>query len=314
MQSINERYLIIDGENLLHRSYWAAHPIWRDIKREMYVYYFLNTLKSYIRIFQPSTVICTWDYRDEGNSNERKSILEDYKGNRVFNEEAHEFSEDIRNILDTLGVIQIHPLNREADDIIYWLGAVKFPGKCSIVTTDTDMYQMIKPEMEGNIIWNPKKKIEVNPIYLKTNFDVKNGYEYIIKKAIRGDSSDNIEGIKGTRSAKIKLIIESMGENYDFDALRASGLLPSEHIDILYRNLEVMRLDKILECPDEMSYYEKQLNNEPKINKEGFRTYMKNMQFLEVLKRFDSWFKSLTLDKARLNKKSEEGYVNLFEF
>ena len=173
---------------------------------------------------------------------------------------------------------------------------------------------MIRPELEGNIIWNPKKKIEVNPIYLKTNFDVKNGYEYIIKKAIRGDSSDNIEGIKGTRSTKIKLIIEAMKENYDFDSLRASGLLSEEHINVLYRNLEVMRLDKLLECRDEMAYYEKQMCVEPKIDKERFRTYMKNMQFLEVLKRFDSWFKALSLDKVRTNKKIDEGYVDLFEF
>lgn len=295
----DKRILVVDGENLLHRSYWAALPTWKDIKKEMYVYYFFNSLRSYIRIFQPTSIVCTWDYRDEGMSNHRKEILSEYKGNRVFNEEVHEFAEDIRIMLNCLGIIQIHPLNREADDIIYWLGAVKFPGKCSIVTTDTDMYQLIMPEMNGNIIWNPKKKIEVNPVYLKTNFDVDNGYQYIIKKAIRGDSSDNISGIRGMRSSKIKQVIDTLGDNYDFQALGESGVLSEEHIAILTRNLDVMRLDKLLEHSTEMEYYETQLNETPKINKELFRTYIKKFQFLEILKKFDSWFKSLSLEKSR---------------
>lgn len=311
--SNEERILVVDGENLLHRSYWAALPTWKDIKKEMYVYYFLNTLKSYVNIFHPTKIVCTWDYRDDGCPNERKSLLEDYKGNRIFNEEVHEFSEVIREILDSVGITQIHPLNREADDIIYWLGAIKCPGKCSIVTTDTDMYQMVMPELSGNIIWNPKKKIEVNPIYLKTNFDVENGYQYIIKKAIRGDSSDNISGIRGTRSTKIKQIIEIMGDNYDFDNLSKSNILTEEHISILKRNLEVMRLDKVKERKDEIDFYEKQFNAKTFCDKEKFRTIMKNMQFIDILKRLDSWFKTLSLDKVKDSRKHFDEYVDLFQ-
>ena len=307
-----ERILVIDGENLLHRSYWAAYPTWKDIKNEMYVYYFFNTLKSYVTIFHPSKIVCTWDFRDDGCSNERKSVLEDYKGNRVFNEEVHLYSEIIRQILDSVGITQIHPLNREADDIIYWLGAIKCPGQCSIVTTDTDMYQMVVPELEGNIIWNPKKKIDVNPIYLKTNFEVEDGRQFIIKKALRGDSSDNIVGIKGIRSTRIKHIIKVMNGNYDFEALKASGLLSEEHIDILKRNLDIMRLDKLVERPDEMEFYERQFNAPTKIDKEAFRTHMRNLQFLEVLRRFESWFKTLTLDGVKKPEKRIE-YVDLLQ-
>ena len=309
----DERILVVDGENLLHRSYWAALTTWKDIKKEMYVYYFLNSFKSYISIFHPTKMVCTWDFRNDGCSNERKALMENYKSNRVFNEEVHEFSDEIRKILDCLGVIQIHPLNREADDIIYWLGAIRCPGKCDIVTTDTDMYQMIIPELRNNVLWTPKKKIEVNPIYLKTNFDVDNGHQYIIKKALRGDSSDNISGIKGIRSVKIKQIIDVMGNNYDFDALKSSGLLSEEHIDILRTNLDVMLLDKLRERPEEMDYYEQQFSKEVKYDKEGFRTWMKNMQFLEVLRRFETWNKIFSLEKAKETRKRHQEYVDLFQ-
>ena len=54
-----ERILVVDGENLLHRSYWAAYPTWKDIKNEMYVYYFLNTLLT-ILLLSSSLTFCTF--------------------------------------------------------------------------------------------------------------------------------------------------------------------------------------------------------------------------------------------------------------
>lgn len=38
----------------------------------MYVYFFINILKSYVNIFNPDEIIVTWDYRENGFINERK--------------------------------------------------------------------------------------------------------------------------------------------------------------------------------------------------------------------------------------------------
>ena len=293
--SYPNRVLVIDGENLLHRSYWATYYACKDkenYKKELYVYFFLNTFRSYIRNFNPDKIICTWDYRDEGHFNERKSLLEDYKGNRVFNEEAHVYAETIRDILSSLGITQIHPLNREADDIIYWLCSEKYPGKCTMISADTDLFQLFRSDLKGNVIWNPMKNIEVNESYLRTSFGVADGQEFIIMKACRGDSSDNIGGIDYIRSTRIKLVIEALGKNYDFDNLEKTKLLTEDQIEILKRNLELMRLDKVLDCEDEIKFYEEQLNTEVKPSRQKFREYMEALNMEEILKKFNTWYRS----------------------
>jgi 5'-3' exonuclease len=98
------KVLVIDGENLLHRSYHAAYKLWHEKKPDMYVRFFLSTLKSYVTQFQPDKIVCTWDYRKSGLSNERKELYEDYKKDRVFNEAVQKYADDIREILDSLGV------------------------------------------------------------------------------------------------------------------------------------------------------------------------------------------------------------------
>ena len=73
------KVLVIDGENLLHRSFHAAYRNWHEKKPDMYVRFFISTLKSYIVQFEPSKIVVTWDYRKSGLSNERKELYEGYK-------------------------------------------------------------------------------------------------------------------------------------------------------------------------------------------------------------------------------------------
>lgn len=162
----------------------------------------------------------------------------------------------LKALLSTLGIKQIHPREREADDILYWLCAYKYPGECVMVSTDTDMYQLILPHLRDNVIWNPTKKEVIDETFLLMNYDVNDGNEFIIKKAIRGDKADCIEGIKGLRSTKIKKIIGVLGSEFNTEALKQSGLLTDEQFEKFMRNSRLMRLDTILERPDEVAYYE----------------------------------------------------------
>lgn len=133
------KHLIIDGNNLLFRCYWSAYNRWHEAKPNMYGYFMLNVIKSYVNLFNPYDITITWDDR-KGDENHRKLVDEDYKANRVYNADVFEYVEQIREILDSLGVRQMYPLNREGDDIMYWLCAMKYPNESILVSTDTDMY------------------------------------------------------------------------------------------------------------------------------------------------------------------------------
>lgn len=264
----------------------------------MYGYFMLNVLKSYVKLFNPSDIILTWDERKGEDKNDRKDISEDYKANREYNADVFEYVDDIREILDALGVRQMYPLNREGDDIMYWLCAIKYPNESILVSTDTDMYQLVREDLRGNVIYNPAKKIQVGSSFLKLNYDVDDGREFIIKKALRGDKADNISGIKGIRNSKIKNIISILSESSDVESLKASGILNEEEYETFVRNKSLMMLDEIAEHQEETAFYEEQMKSELKPNKERFRAAVKRMEYWNIYKNIDRWYKLFQCESA----------------
>lgn len=292
-----KKRLIIDGENLLYRSFWVLSEEEREKHPSLYVKVFLNTLRSYVKIFNPTEIIVTWDSREEGFVNERKEILEDYKGNRSHPKEVHEFVPKLKDILTSLGIKQLHPRKREADDILYWLCAKKYPNECVLISTDTDMYQLVIPSLRENTVWNPTKKEVVDSTYLLAHYNVNDGNEFIIKKALRGDKSDNIDGIKGLRSTKIDKIIEVLGKRMNFTALKKSNLLSEEQIEIFQRNLKLMKLDSILKVEDEIEFYKEQLKESTAMNYDDFERLVGELELKQILDNVYGWFNSFDLSK-----------------
>ena len=304
------KVLVIDGENLLHRSYHAAYKLWHDKKPDMYVRFFLSTLKSYVTQFQPDKIVCTWDYRKSGLSNERKELYEDYKKDRVFNEAVQEYADDIREILDSLGVAQIHPLMREGDDIMYWLCAVKYPNQSILVSTDTDMYQLIVPELSENKVYNPIKKIVITENYLKTNYNVEDGRQFIVRKALKGDTADSIKGVgskeKKLTKNRLEAVVKAMGSSFDVENVTSQQLLDDEELGVFLTNIEIMCLDRVKENADEIAYYEEQLNEESKADRLKFKQHMAKHEFWTIHKQADKWFN--LFNPVRM----DDLYANLF--
>lgn len=308
--------LIIDGNNLLHRAFWAYKKNEVEYKEvsSYSVYVFLNILKSYVRLFEPSETIICWDYREENNKNERKEILENYKGTRPDNNEVYVYMPYIIKILDSLGIRQMTPKNFEADDIMYWLCAKKYPNECILISTDTDMYQLIVPELNKNIFYNPKRKMQINEVFIKQKFGVNDGYEFIIKKALRGDIADNIPGVKGIRQSRIDEVISCLGRDFDIFALKKSGVLKEEEIEIFERNIKLMKLDEIYNHPEEIEWYENSLKKDVFSNKEEFRSLVKKLELWNIYRKINEWFASFQKkESSGLSQIYTNDYFDIFQ-
>lgn len=74
----------------------------------------------------------------------------EYKAQRdeIKNKEVYEYMPVIMELLNSLGIIQINPINLEADDIIFWLAMKKYPNQSIVVSTDTDFYQLIGSDFQ----------------------------------------------------------------------------------------------------------------------------------------------------------------------
>lgn len=273
--------LIIDGSNLYNRAYWACK---RSAQGPNFIFVFLRMLHSYAALFKPDNIIMCWDLRESGEANKRKEMLEEYKAQRPDQKDIYTDFPELKEITELLGIAHIFPKSFEADDIIWYLATQKYPNKSIVITRDTDLYQLVGSKY-GVQFYEPNKKIMIDTQYLKDNFEVNNGEEFIIKKALKGDSADNIKGISRIQKGRIQKIIDWLKEN-DIDSCPD---LNDDEKDIFKRNLDLMKLDKILNIPEEIEHYKKQLGQIPELNKEKFKEICNKMKFFSILKNFNSW-------------------------
>ena len=287
------KVLIIDGNNLLHRVYWVANVMPKSTATT-HIYLFLKSLKSYVELFSPRKIIVCWDFREKTVENYRKMLDENYKAQRdeEKSQQVYQCMPIIMKLLSTLGVIQINPKMLEADDIIFWLAIEKYPNDSIVVTTDTDMYQLVSDSLPENVIYNPKRKQEITPIFLKEHFNVNNGFEFIIQKALRGDKADNLAGIKGIRSTKIQDILSILQINYDLDSLKDSSLLKEEELEQFKHNIKMMMFDSSLISQEERDWYEDCMNRPTENSKEAFSLLIKELEFWNIYKKVDFWYKT----------------------
>lgn len=273
--------LLIDGSNLYQRAFWACA---RSPEQPNFIFVFLRMLHSYAVTFKAGKMILCWDLREEGEANKRKELLEEYKAHRPDQKDIYADFPKLKEITEYLGIKHIFPKNLEADDILYYLATQKYPGECIVITRDTDLFQLV--ESKYNVeVYEPNKKVMVDAHYLLNKFEVLTGNEFIIRKALKGDSADNIKGISRIRKERINKVIDWLKQN----PVETCPELSEEEIAIFNRNISLMKLDKVLSEQDEIEHYKKQLQNFPKLDRNKFRQVCYDEKFFSIVNKFDAW-------------------------
>lgn len=200
--SQNNNIIIVDG-NSLGRT---AH---RYKKRLIRGNFETQAINGFLEIFtdiynrhkdEYPNIIVLWD----GKSKLRYDLLSSYKGTRHITPEDIEIDKHydiqmpyIKNMLDALGVRQYCASDFEADDIAGYFvrRGAKDNRKIMLISNDHDWRQYVD---ENTSVFSPKGSN--THILDHTNFsDYINltTRQFIQYKALLGDSSDNIPGIKG---------------------------------------------------------------------------------------------------------------------
>ena len=289
------KILTIDGNNLVHRVYWVANNI-KNVSENYHVYMFLNSVKSYVEMYQPDKTFCVWDEKPDYKPNKRKELLEDYKGNRdkEYGKEVHTKNEIIKEMLNTMGIPSIFPRSYEADDVIKIINdaydrhlttkfyMTKKLFRHIIVTVDRDLCQLISNKVS---VYDPIRKVEINKENFKEilKYDKK---DFIKVKALTGDKSDNIPGIKGFGKVKIDKFLN--GEVF----------LTDEEDKIYKRNLELVTLT---EDKEEKEYVLNQLSKiKNDTNYDKFKELSKEYKFSQILKNDTKWYTAFFQDNRLL--------------
>ncbi len=171
----------------------------------------LNTILSVIEKGDYDSVIPCYD----AGGNFRKKLDESYKGTREKSSIEHyaDMSLLVEDVLPTLGFSPVGVKGYEADDILATISR-NSPAyrEVHILTVDADLLQLVGNRVKV-ILFNSVKKTKVYGIdEVLEKYGV---YPAEVKywKALAGDSSDNVAGIKGIGPKTATKIIEECRPN-----------------------------------------------------------------------------------------------------
>ena len=207
-----KRIVLIDGNNLMFRSFYATAYTGNLMKNSKgfytnALYGFVSMINKIIEEEKPEYMAVAFDI----GKNFRKDLYTEYKDGRKPTPDELKMQMPVaRKILDAMGIKYYEIENYEADDIIGTLSyrALVDPEYvATVISSDKDLLQLINEQVEVKLL---KSKDYIR--YNKETFIQDYGFDpirIIDLKALMGDASDNIPGVKGIgEKTAIKLIQE----------------------------------------------------------------------------------------------------------
>ena len=207
-----KRLIMIDGNNLLFRSYYATAYSGNFMKNSKNfptnaIYGLVNMINKILEEEKPNYVIVAFD-RGKIFRHEK---YENYKGGRI--ETPDELKKQFpiaKDVISAMGLKWYDIDNYEADDIIGTFSTYcdKEDIKGTIISSDKDLLQLINEDVDVKLLKSGGESIRYNEETFEKDYGIK-PINIIDLKALMGDSSDNIPGVKGIgEKGALKLLQE----------------------------------------------------------------------------------------------------------
>lgn len=263
----NSRVLLVDSLNTFLRSYCAVPTMDEHGNHVGGMTGFLKSLGYAIRTFKPTRCIVVFD--GKGGSQRRRKIYPQYKANRkppVRLNRAYDLTTDEQEkenmkwqLVTLIEMLECLPVticaldNVEADDVIAYLSQlVTAEGGHSIIySTDKDFLQLASEQVK---IYNPSKKKTFSQEVILEEYGIHPKHFHFFR-ALNGDKSDNIDGVRGVGEATIKKYIPEIADptaeiNLKFiqqkyaDTKKIPKVISNilDNTDIVERNIQLMDL------------------------------------------------------------------------
>lgn len=242
------KLVLVDGHAVFHRAYHALPPLTTS-KGELVnaVFGFTSMLLKAIQEIKPEYIAVTFD---RAEPTFRHQEYTGYKAQRgAAPDELHEQMPRVKDVLNTLNIPIFEIAGYEADDIIGTLVKQATENgipdlEVIIVTGDRDTFQLLRPRVK---VFTPGKSFSDVIYYDEKSAKEKYSLEpiqIIDFKALAGDSSDNIPGVRGIGEVTAKKLIQ------EFDSVEG-----------IYKNLDKIpeKTRKLLEEDAEAAVLSKRL-------------------------------------------------------
>jgi uracil-DNA glycosylase family 4 len=240
--------LIVDGNSLMYRAAYAFGTGNYGV-----VHGIMSYLSSVIQKYTPEGLVICWDI---GKSRWRKQIFPEYKAGRKEKKDI-DFEEVIRQARQVSTYFSFNKVPQlavegvEADDLISWVSDYYTKVlDCEVIisTGDRDLWQLVGNKV---FVYDHLKDILVDRNVVLERFGVLPELLPDLR-ALSGDSSDNIEGVKGvgdkTALSLIKeygnlgTLLSSRNKTKLLKSRRTAKVLTSDSVDLAYRLMKLSDL------------------------------------------------------------------------
>lgn len=296
-----KKIVLVDGNNLLFRSYYATLYTGNIMRNKdgfptNGVYGFVNMINKIVNDEKPEYMMVAFDI----GKTFRHEKYERYKDGRKETPDDLKVQFPIaKKILAAMGIKYLECAGYEADDIIGTVSmwCEKDPEyKALIVSSDKDLLQLISDETMVKLL-KTKDYIMMD----RKTFNETYGFEpihMIDLKALMGDASDNIPGVRGIgEKGAIKLVSEyTTIENIYANINNIKGATQTKLIegkDDAYYSKDLVTIYR--EVPLDVSFDDLKYKN---CNIEELTNIYKDLGFYSLLKKLD--------DVIEEDKKEEE--------
>ena len=293
-----KKIILVDGNNLLFRSFYATAYQGVIMKNSKgfptnALYGFINMMNKIIKEENPSYIMVAFD---KGKTF-RHDQYKDYKAGRmaVPDELKMQFPK-AKEVLNSMGIKHFEIDNYEADDIIGTLSKIVDEEDqfiATIISSDKDLLQLISDEVTVKLLKQSDYIMMNRDEFFKT-YQVE-PIRMIDLKALMGDSSDNIPGVKGIgEKTAIQLLskygsLDGVYEHLNEISPKTREKLENDkdnayksyNLATIYREVP---LDFQLEDCKYMGY-----------NPSEFKKQLEELEFYSLLKKLD--FSSTSLEK-----------------
>ena len=223
-----KRVLIVDALNAYLRAYIVDPSLSTNGQPIGGLKGFIKILQKLVRETKPDNIIIAWDGPD--GSRKRKTMDKNYKAGRKpirLNRAIRNLTEDeelankmwqqkrIIEYMNEMPIIQVLIPQIEADDIISYVTQMShYDGwQKIIVSNDKDFMQLCDEE---TVLWRPtvNEMLNTKRIVETTGVHPRN---MALARAMAGDTSDNLPGIKGAGLKTIQKRLPFLGEDKDYN-------------------------------------------------------------------------------------------------
>ena len=222
-----KRVLIVDALNMFIRAYIVDPSLSTNGQPIGGIKGTIKIMQTLVRLTSPDEIVVVWD--GPNGSNKRKSIDKNYKEGRAplrLNRAVNNLSDEevvhnkmwqqtrVIEYFNEMPIVQVMLPEIEADDVISFLTQMDYykGWQKVIASNDKDFFQLCDDE---TVVYRPTGGELMNKKRIITEIGV-HPRNMALARAIAGDASDNLPGIKGAGLVSVKKRLSFLASEKDY--------------------------------------------------------------------------------------------------